>query len=512
MANPAGAGYHRLQGEREEKEDVQDDSSSAESTPVAEKLDETTHLHSHASQMVVAALIGLNVLALWGEIDHPQSAEFWVMVNTFFAVAFSAEIALRIVDQGLEPYCRGSHYILHSMDVVITAIGFCELFFTVLFGSRLPKWIRILRLSRLFRLLRVLRMFKKLYDFSVALQTMLYEFIWIFTVMFVMILCCGIPLTHLLGRGWAFVGTESWSEEEQLALDNVKVKFQDVSSSLFTLFQLTTVDNWDEIANPLILMNSAWRCFFVLYIAVVSWAMIAVLTAVGSDKMIDATSDRKSLQEQVQQQKEQKFIRFLEQAFKDADADGNNYLDKEEFETMMKQDFVHKQMKHLGIRLSQEELLKTWEMLDIDDSGELTIQEFVEGLRFLQQGLATKHIVTVDYSLKRVGRRFFYHMDYLQDDLEVLREQNREIEALLERHESLAEETWSDMFLWQRWAERSRFAEVAEGLPAMNVYKQFASAGPSSFASEVWNDTNLQTIHSPPHSSRMPESIASEGL
>merc|ERR1712137_885888 len=104
------------------------------------------------------------------------------------------------------------------------------------------------------------------------------------------------------------------------------------------------------------------------------------------------------------EKKTKSFISFLRDAFLDADADGNGVLDLEEFNGLVEKDFVYKRMKELGIQLSHDELLKAFELLDVDDSGELTIDEFVEGLGYMQEGLATKHIVNVDYSLKRVEK------------------------------------------------------------------------------------------------------------
>merc|ERR1711957_617881 len=63
-------------------------------------------------------------------------------------------------------------------------------------------------------------------------------------------------------------------------------------------------------------------------------------------------------------------------------------------------------MEELDVHLSADDLSRAWDMLDVDESGELSIDEFVAGLAYLQEGLEAKHIVNVDYELKRTAIRF----------------------------------------------------------------------------------------------------------
>merc|ERR1739848_183603 len=121
--------------------------------------------------------------------------------------------------------------------------------------------------------------------------------------------------------------------------------------------------------------------------------------------MIEATASRKEEHAKLLEHKHRRFITFLRDAFLDADIDGNGMLDMDEFKDMMQNDEVHIQMKELGVQMSHDELMELFNLLDVDDSGELSIDEFVDGLGYLQEGLSTKHIVNVDYSLKRVEKR-----------------------------------------------------------------------------------------------------------
>lgn len=240
--------------------------------------------------------------------------------------------------------------------------------------------------------------------------------------------------------------------------------FGNVPTSFFSLFQVTTIDEWNVIADPVVKMDTTWRFFFVTFIAFASWTMISVLTAVASDSMIAATSDKKDQELKEQEKKQRLFITFLRDSFYEADTDGNGLLDTDEFQAMINNDFVYKQMKALGIHLTKEEMLKAWEMLDVDESGELTIDEFVTGLAYLQERLSAMHVVNVDYNLKRTTARINKKMADVWKLIEHLSNQNQEVRSLLLNNEQLRKQQQLYLWLWRRWAhkygDRQRLAQM----------------------------------------------------
>jgi len=68
--------------------------------------------------------------------------------------------------------------------------------------------------------------------------------------------------------------------------------FRDIPTTMFSLFQVTTLDNWIDIAQPAIELDSRWQGFFVVFICIASWTMISILTAVASENVVESAMGR----------------------------------------------------------------------------------------------------------------------------------------------------------------------------------------------------------------------------
>merc|ERR550534_3056555 len=409
----------------------------------------------------------LSVFVLWGQTDAP-ALQVWAWADHVLLAVFVLEVVLRFAGQHASGGAVWKQWNRNTFDASVVGLGVIDLWLLPLCtflgalrdASELGFFGFGLRLARLLRLVRVVGTFPELLTFVQALQALAKSFLWLFVVYAMIVLSTAIALTHLLGHGEAF-GLDVMSDEAlRPAVDATRAHFLNVPTAAYSLFQLMTIDNWREIADPLIEINTLWRPFFVVFIALASWTMIAVLTAISSNTIIAATADRKDNEAKEQEKMYQSFIEFLRQCFMDADTDGNGVLDREEFSTLISQEVVHTRMKELGVHMSRDDLTKAWEMLDIDESGELTIEEFVTGLSTLQEGLNTKHMVCVDYSLKKVTMKADRQVDDLVSKSEAIFRQCSELQKVsdeIERDEALREK----FHLFMQWVRHSAYGTNA---------------------------------------------------
>mmetsp|Transcript_108254 Transcript_108254/g.337358 ORF Transcript_108254/g.337358 Transcript_108254/m.337358 type:complete len:488 (-) Transcript_108254:343-1806(-) len=409
----------------------------------------------HVFQAFMGGVIALNTIAVAGETDHPEWP-IWPVLDNVFLCIFLVELALRVWKKGvLEFLTSKKEKWWNVLDMLIVLLGAADLWLAPLVvhvmqseaghaqiagGSGV---LRFLRLLRLLRLLRVLKMFRRLTAFLEAMKTMLGPFFLVMIVLFGFNLCVSIGMTRILGR---VEGDEA---------DEVAVFFSDVQTSFFSLFQIITMDNWFVIAKPVIQMNGVWCLFFVLFIAFCSWTMISILTAVASDNVISATTGRQEKERHDREKKTKEFYRLLRAMFVESDEDGNGLLDKTEFQGMLQTDHLNQLLNNLEMHVKKEELSEMWDTIDVAGTGVLTIDEFVDGLAFLQEDrIMTRHVATLDYNIRRLSRDLEKRLRSLTRRVQEWRAQNSIFMDALEHEDWVQRQQNLALFFWLQWAVR----------------------------------------------------------
>mmetsp|Transcript_43809 Transcript_43809/g.103575 ORF Transcript_43809/g.103575 Transcript_43809/m.103575 type:complete len:724 (+) Transcript_43809:78-2249(+) len=449
--------------------------------------DKLKFVTSSEFQGLMACIIGLNALVLALELDYqaptPTAATAaggsgvemattncliaslalceggigWLWLDNFFQVVFTLELVLREQYKGWRAFLcnKGQDTWWNIFDTFLVVEGAVELWIVPFYkvnSAEKRHFLKMLRLLRLLRLIRAVRMIRRLSLFMEAIVHMLNPLFWVMSTFFMGLGLVAVIMTHLVGRG------EGMSEEslsDPLYVEIIQPRFGTVTTSFYSLFQVVTVDNWTPIAFPLMHLNSSWRWFFIFFIAFASWTMISILTAVASENVIGAASDRAEKEREAAERRQKEFIAFLRRFFHEADQDGNGVLDKEEFDNIVEADRLQSKLSDMDINVDKEDLLRTWEMLDVRGDGELGIDEFVDGLVCLQDGLSTKYVVNLDYSIRSVAVQIENRLGKLEAHVEGWKSRNEVLLHSLRRQHKLQQEQTVALWAWRQWAAKS---------------------------------------------------------
>lgn len=248
-------------------------------------------------------------------------------------------------------------------------------------------YVRLLRSCRIFILFDVLS------RFVVALSGLRHQLSWIFAVIALVTYVCAI-----------FLAIYTRGEEDRES---------DVFTSALLLFQVTTMDNWIDPMRPLLANSWAWAIFAVIFIAFTALIMPSLLTAVLAADILKVTAMQDEQEHRQAELKKLAFTQFLRESFTQADVDGNGMLDEQEFLTLIHEEYVSQKMTELGLDIQYEELRETFCMLDVTESGELSIDQFIDGLSQMQQNLGIKQVMSLNYSMQKVYNKLKrdIHMD-----------------------------------------------------------------------------------------------------
>merc|ERR1740129_643443 len=127
-----------------------------------------------------------------------------------------------------------------------------------------------------------------------------------------------------------------------------------------------------------------------------------IVTGIFVDSAIQAAQNDKDemIQDQLYHQKSE--LTILRQIFNQCDADGSGFLTLQEFDSHICDDYVQAQFAAIGI--SVDEAWGCFRLLDTDDSGIISVQEFVTGCMRLKGSASSVDVATLLYENKRMAR------------------------------------------------------------------------------------------------------------
>merc|ERR1712129_96422 len=222
-------------------------------------------------------------------------------------------------------------------------------------GSNLnPLVFRLLRLSGLLRLKRLLSMtsaFDSLYMMVTAIKGSLLFLLWavlLICVVEVMLAC----LLQASVENYLLEGNRS-----QKAADEVYMHFGSFARSMLSMFELT-LGNWIPPTRALVENVSEWYLlFFLMHKFIIGFSVVSVITGVfiqetfkvaTSDDQIMLNNKRRAMKEHE---------RKMKQLFKHADHDGDDTLDRGEFEKVMDDPTVRKWLSSMGLEIDDVDAL-----------------------------------------------------------------------------------------------------------------------------------------------------------
>merc|ERR1719375_2436705 len=142
--------------------------------------------------------------------------------------------------------------------------------------------------------------------------------------------------------------------------------------------------------------------FFVLFIVFSSWAMLSIMTGVVSENMIVIRQQVDKDNAENDELQRRTFNEALYQIFHAADVDGSGSVSSEEFDQLLDDQVemrkLHKFMqKHkLNVRFRKQDMRELFKWIDVNNDGELEIDELLEGFRWMNEPVAGKSLVKLE--------------------------------------------------------------------------------------------------------------------
>eukprot|EP00913_Durusdinium_trenchii_P021717 g20406.t1 len=182
-------------------------------------------------------------------------------------------------------------------------------------------------------------------------------------------------------------------DPEQGYFDLMMTYYGSLTLSVFTVFQITTLEDWPQVSDVMSKHHVWLGVMVILLLVLTAYGVMNVTVAIFVNSAMDASSVRsRDIAKKAKDaegcesrpmagcadgEEYEATCKSLYQVFKDADNDGNGTLSKEEFNKAIKEKNLLARLHGAGIDEGSASSL--FDILDIDGSGTLDGNEFVEG-------------------------------------------------------------------------------------------------------------------------------------
>lgn len=316
----------------------------------------------------------------------------WIRVaDIVFASTFTAELFLRVLAEEMEFLLDGTASLWNAMDTLVVVFAWTEIAFSKSSGMPPLRLFRILRALKSFRLLRALRFFQlrlvllSLFHSIVPLMWCCFTFtliLFVFSLLFVQLL--GMSLYASLHGN----ADEMWIESPHSNVDDVWIQtlipwFGSSPGAMVSLFALTTGGtDWYEAYDAFMQMDVIAGLLFVVYIVIVVLGVLNVIAAVFVEVAVSKARSDESLALEEEHHHRKEMAKALVEVFHKIDTDGSQAITFDEWVSFTSTD-IGKDFLTL-YKVEAEEAEHVFHLLDLDDSSEIPIQEFVVGFMHLQ--------------------------------------------------------------------------------------------------------------------------------
>ena len=298
----------------------------------------------------------------------------FILLSDMCLLLYSAELILQVYVKGL----RFLQDWMVMLDTLVVLCGYVEM----LLLDRADLGIHInvtraFRLVRIFRLIRVLRKIRTLRELhklvtmmATCLKTLAWSFLLCFLVMTVWAMLMVEMVQPLVLQMQEEIGTFDGCEQCLRALSSV------MHANLLLFKTVIAGDGWGELAVPVIEEYPATAFIFVGALLTLVFGVLNLIVAVVVDTFADARqNDVFSLAEEMEDDIEVD-KKTLTKLFQRIDADGSGQLTLEELIEGARNDAAF-QSRLRVMDIDENDLQQLFQMIDVDGSGTIEAAEFI---------------------------------------------------------------------------------------------------------------------------------------
>lgn len=176
--------------------------------------------------------------------------------------------------------------------------------------------------------------------------------------------------------------------------------------------------DWAQFVNMLELVDNLYSLIFIFYIMLVFHGVLHVIASIFVDSAMATSQTEKDQLIRGEMQQKDSYMKLIRAVLLEADNDESGTINWMEFQRYLEDPRMKDFFK--AIELDITEARGLFKLLDVDESDEVPIDEFVTGCFRLKAANKSLDLASLMHENKRQMRVFMKFMSYTQQQFEAL--------------------------------------------------------------------------------------------
>mmetsp|Transcript_86770 Transcript_86770/g.165838 ORF Transcript_86770/g.165838 Transcript_86770/m.165838 type:complete len:706 (+) Transcript_86770:2-2119(+) len=393
-------------------------------------------------EIVNAVFIVLNSLFICWETDHrarlvadgasdSDIRKDQLLFNVgadIFCVIFTGDLLIRLVAERWH-FFFSRERLWNIFDIVVVATAIAETIvhwcqYAQFAGSLsgLSAFIGKFSMLRIVRLLRVVREARAIREarFVRELRMMVYSmmgamksFAWSIVLALIILMIFGVFLTdgavaHVEKNSSRQDGSNGSGVDARIQkyfgtlFPDGSTDKQDVKHGAIVSLYLAMSGgvDWVELLEALQPLSFEYRTALLIFVTFAIFALLNVVTAVFVETAMQRSQNDREMLVQQEMENKAEFVATMQQVFEELDTNNSGTLSKEEFEKQIQDENIMAYLSTLELDIDQVRTLLT--LLDLDQNGEVDIEEFVSGCLRLKGEAKSLDMAILQYQVEYI--------------------------------------------------------------------------------------------------------------
>jgi len=332
----------------------------------------------HMLQIFFAVAVCFSVAVVAAEVEFGpgddaswEEKRLWLFLEIVLTIIFTIEIILGLVIEK----CRWCASGWHWFDVGLVGVSVTQITSALMDSGvgdfMLIKLLRALRLMRLIRVVKLVRSCKSIYIVFMAWWAALHSVFQVYGMMMGGLFFYATVATATMGKN---------PELKDISLGDrtVEETFGTIFTSMYSLFQLMTLEGFDQTTRPIVMMQPLSFVFFASYVMVFSFGLLNMLVGLVVSRTIGETQRLEHEASMATLYQEMETMRKIFEACDAISDKQTGEISLEDFESAIKgNDQVLPWLEQVG--LPSIDAVDLFNIVDVSFKGKVNCQEFIVG-------------------------------------------------------------------------------------------------------------------------------------